>query len=267
MIPLPFEKSADYISTRLGNVHHDVAIVLGSGLGKFTKRLTNKIVLRTREIPAFPASTVPGHAGEIVSAYVADMKALIFSGRVHYYETGSAIDAAAPAIVSHHLGIRKIVLTNAAGILNTQFSPAELMLIRDQVNLTFRNVLHDLKIPMTNLHPIYSERLMALAFVAAENSGVNLRSGIYVGLTGPAYETPSEVKFCRIIGGDAAGMSTIHEALFARSVGMEITGISCLTNYSTGITLEKLSHEEVTKISALVMEKFSRLLKRFVELL
>jgi purine-nucleoside phosphorylase len=264
---LPFKKSAGFISSHFKNVEHDAAIILGSGLGGFTKYLSDKIILRTDEIPDYPRSTVPGHVGEIISASIAGKRILVFSGRVHFYETASTIDGAVTAIVSYRLGIDKIVLTNAAGILNTNFSPGSLMLIKDQINLTSRNILLDLKIPVKDLNPIYSERLTTMALAAAEDSRLDLKSGVYLGLTGPSYETPSEVKFYRNFGADVVGMSTIHEAMFARSVGMEVLGISCLTNYSTGLTAEKLSHAEVTKIGTKVDEKFSRLLTGFLELL
>jgi purine-nucleoside phosphorylase len=267
MNALPFQKAAEFISSRFANVHHDMAIVLGSGLGGFTKHFTDKTLLRTDEIPDYPRSTVPGHTGEIVSVKASDKRLLVFSGRVHYYETASTVDAAVTAIVSHRLGIDKIVLTNAAGILNEQFIPGDLMVIKDQINFTFQNVLLELKVQSRDLNPIYSEELGAKLRAAAEKSGVDLKSGIYLGLTGPSYETPSEVKFYRMLGGDAVGMSTIHEALFARSVGMEVLGISCLTNYSTGITSERLSHEEVTKIGSKVDEKFSRLLTEFAKMI
>ncbi|MGO9480791.1 MAG: purine-nucleoside phosphorylase [Candidatus Kryptoniota bacterium] len=266
-ISLPFRKSADFIFARFGNMHHDVAIVLGSGLGGFTKHLSGKATVKTTEIPEYPRSTVPGHIGEIVSGSAANKRVLVFSGRVHYYETASAVDAAATAIVSHHLGIKTIVLTNAAGILNGKFSPGDLMLINDQINLTFTNVLSDLKIPLTDLNPVYSDKLAMTALISAENSRIALKSGTYLGLTGPSYETPAEVKFYRTLNADAVGMSTIHEATFARSAGIEIIGISCLTNYSTGITSDKLSHKEVTKIGVKVDENFSRLLTGLVEML
>jgi purine-nucleoside phosphorylase len=259
--------SAEFISSRFKDVYHDIAIVLGSGLGGLTKDLSDKIVLKTNEIPDYPRSTVPGHTGEIISAKLANKRVLIFSGRVHYYETESTIDAAVTAIVSHRLGIERIVLTNAAGILNEKFSPGDLMVIKDQINLTFRSVLLDLKMPTKDLNPIYSELLAAKAFLAAERSGTDLKSGVYLGLTGPSYETAAEVGFYRRFGCDAAGMSTIQEATFARSVGMEVAGISCLTNYSTGMTSEKLSHDEVTKVGAKVDERFSRLLTTFVEMI
>ncbi len=267
MTSLPFKESSEFISGHFGNVYHDVAIVLGSGLGGFAKHLSDRIVLKTNEIPDYPRSTVAGHTGEIVSAKLADKRALVFSGRVHYYETGSAVDAAVTAIVAHQLGIKEIVLTNAAGILNWKFFPGDLMLINDQINLTSRNVLLDLKIPPTDLNPLYSKNLAAKAYQASEETNIELKSGTYLGLIGPSYETPSEVRFYRNFGGDAVGMSTIHEATFARAVGMEVIGICCLTNYSTGITTEKLSHNEVTKIASRANRKFSRLLTAFVNLL
>ncbi len=265
MASLPFQKSADFISSRFGNVQHDIAIVLGSGLGGFTRHISGKMILGTNEIPGYPRSNVAGHKGEIISATIGNKRVLIFSGRVHYYETVSTVDAAVTAIIAHELGTRNIVLTNAAGILNEKFAPGDLMLIRDQVNLTFRNVLLDLKMPVKDLNPIYSKRFAEAAFSAAEESGIDLKSGVYLGLTGPSYETSAEVRFYRSLGGDAAGMSTIHEAIFARAAGMEVTGISCLTNYSTGITSGKLSHEEVTEIGAKVENEFSRLLITLAE--
>ncbi len=267
MINRPFQKSADFIANHFGNTNHDVAIVLGSGLGGFTKHLAEKKVLPTSSIPDYPRSTVVGHDGEIVSAAVEGRRVLVFSGRSHYYESASTVNAAVTAIVSDSLGIKRLVLTNAAGILNEAFYPGDLMLIKDQINLTFRNILADLESPVTNLHPVYSEELASLAFSAAEKSSVNLRSGVYVGLTGPSYETPAEVKVYRNLGGDAVGMSTVQEAIYARAAGMQVLGISCLTNYSTGITSEKLSHAEVTDIGAQVDEKFSRLLTNLIGLL
>lgn len=263
----PFKEASEFVARRFGNRQHDIALVLGSGLGGFTKHLTDKETLSTTEIPNYPRSTVPGHSGEIVSASVGKKRVLVFGGRVHYYESASTINAAVTAIVAGELGIPKILLTNAAGILNEALRPGDLMLIQDQLNLTFRNVLSELSFPVANISPIYSDELAQLACAAAERSGVNLKSGTYIGLTGPSYETPAEVRFYRNLGGDAVGMSTVHEAMYARAVGIEVAGISCLTNYSTGITSTKLSHSEVTEIGAMVDDKFSKLLSQFIGLL
>lgn len=263
----PFPGSSEYIDRFFGGTRHDIAIVLGSGLGGFTKHLTDAVTLRTADIPGYPRSTVIGHSGEIVSAGLGGRRIMVFSGRVHYYESASTVNGAVTAIVSHELGIPNILLTNAAGILNESFNPGDLMLIKDQINFTFRNVLIDLNSLPVGVHPIYSELLAEKAYAASEKSGVNLKSGVYVGLTGPSYETPAEVRVYRNLGGDAVGMSTVQEAVVARSAGMKVVGISCLTNYSTGITSQKLSHEEVTDIGAKVDESFSRMLTEFVELL
>ncbi len=264
MTSQPFQKPSDFIAKYFGNLHHDIAIVLGSGLGGFTKHLTEKKILPTADIPEYPRSTVVGHSGELVSAMVGSMRVLVFGGRVHFYEGASTVNGAVTAIVSHALGIKKIVLTNAAGILNEAFHPGDLMVIEDQINLTFRNVLKDLKYPISNMHPIYSRELARLAYSAGEKSGVSLKGGVYVGLTGPSYETPAEVRVYRNLGGDAVGMSTVHEAIYARASGMDVLGVSCLTNYSTGLTAEILSHGEVTAIGAKVDEKFSRLLTTLI---
>ncbi len=267
MTPVPFQKSSEHIAHFFGNVTHDVAVVLGSGLGGFTRHIGDKEILRTSDIPDYPRSTVAGHSGELVSAAVGKKRILVFSGRSHYYETASTLNASVTAIVSHALGIPRIVLTNAAGILNESFYPGDLMVIKDQINLTFRNVLSEIGSPVQSLHPVYSPELAKLAFAAAEDCSVNLKSGVYVGLTGPSYETPAEVRAFQKLGGDAVGMSTVHEALYARASGLEVLGISCLTNYSTGITSQPLSHEEVTEIGNRVDERFTRLITRFVDLL
>ncbi len=264
---IPFQRSTDFIKARFKNTRHDIAIVLGSGLGNFTKHLPGKIILNTDEIPDYPQSTVAGHKGEIISAKIANKNALVFSGRVHFYETGSTLDAAATAIVSCQLGIRNILLTNAAGILNDKFSPGDIMLIMDQLNLTFRDVRIDLSIRTYAANPVYDQRLAFSAVQAAERAGVSLKKGIYVGLTGPSYETPSEVKFYKSLGGDAVGMSTIQEALFAQSAGMRVLGISCLTNYSTGISTKKLYHQEVTTIAQKTDKKFSKLIIELINIL
>ncbi|MCL5266892.1 MAG: purine-nucleoside phosphorylase [Bacteroidetes bacterium] len=264
---LPFAASADYINRYFSGVQHDIAIVLGSGLGGFTAHLSDKKILKTVDVTLYPQSTVAGHSGEIVSARLADKRVLVFSGRVHYYESASTVNSAVTAIVSNQLGIENMVLTNAAGILNESFDPGDLMLIRDQINLTFRNVVVDLGSSPEKSQRIYSEQLVSKVYAAAEKAGVNLKAGVYLGLTGPSYETAAEVKAYRILGGDAVGMSTVQEAIFAQSVGMQVVGISCLTNYCTGITSQKLSHEEVTEIGAKVDEKFSRLLSGLIELL
>ncbi len=263
-VEMPFRKSAEFISDRFGGKNHDIAVVLGSGLGGFTAHIDNKQTLPTVDVPEYPRSTVPGHSGQIMSAEVDGRNLLVFSGRVHFYETASTLNATVTAIVSHLLGIKTIVLTNAAGILNEAFYPGDLMLIKDHLNLTNRNILTDIHAPVTNLHPIYDERSALIMYSSAAESGVNLKGGIYVGLTGPSYETPAEVRMYRQLGGDAVGMSTVQEALYARAAGMNVVGVSCLTNYSTGITSEKLSHSEVTEIGKKVDDKFSALLTSFI---
>ncbi len=263
----PFETSSRIIAERFAGTNFDLAVVLGSGLGGFAKHVKVDSVISTSDIPGYPMSTVVGHGGELISAKVEGKRVLVFSGRVHYYENKSTAAAATAAIVSSGLGIKRIVLTNAAGILNQSFQPGDLMVINDQINLTFRDVLKGNNRGILDLSPIYSPDLARTAHAAGEASGVNLKSGIYIGLTGPSYETAAEVRMYRLLGGDAIGMSTIHEAIYARSAGMQVLGISCLTNYSTGLSKEKLSHSEVTEIGARVDTKFSKLLLKLVALL
>jgi len=261
---LPFRDSAEFIRRKFGDTKYNAAVVLGSGLGSLMNYLDQEDSISSEQIPGYPRSTVEGHSGMISKAHINEKNLLVFSGRIHYYEGGPPCNAAATSILSFHLGISTIILTNASGILYARFNPGDLMMITDHINLTYVDILKELKLASKKVAPIYSPAFFPIAREAAKSSGVQLKSGVYVGMTGPSYETAAEVRMLRLIGGDAVGMSTIHEATIAKYLGMNVFGLSCLTNYSTGLTPNKLSHYEVNEIGKKVSEDFSRFMIEFI---
>ncbi|RCK76698.1 MAG: Purine nucleoside phosphorylase [Ignavibacteriae bacterium] len=244
------------------NIKPKCAIILGSGLGDFAEYLENKDVIQNSDIPHYPKSTVVGHKGKLVFGFLNKKPILAFQGRIHYYETGDLNTILYPILVAHRLGIRKIILTNAAGGVNRNFHPGDLMLIKDHINLTFEtaySVLQESKYSLKGY--VYDKDLIKTAVDIADEKNIPLREGIYVGVKGPSYETASEIEMIRRIGGDAVGMSTVNEATLASLLGMKVIGISCITNYATGVTNLKLSHAEVTEVANKVKHRFSELIK------
>ena len=247
----------------------DVAVVLGSGLGAFAERLTDAVGLEYAGIPHWPPSGVVGHAGRLVVGRLAGRMVAALSGRAHAYE-GHALDRVTFATrVMGRLGVPAIVLTNAAGGINTTFSPGTLMVIDDHINLTGDNPLvgpnDDRFGPrFPDMTHVYAPGLRALADEAARAAGVPLRHGVYVGLRGPSYETPAEIRFLRTIGADAVGMSTVPEAIVARHMGMAVLGLSCITNPAAGVLPEPLEHDEVMAVARRVSDQFVTLLEGII---
>ncbi|HET6272098.1 MAG TPA: purine-nucleoside phosphorylase [Bacteroidota bacterium] len=241
----------------------DVALILGSGLGAFADSLPFPQVVPTSAIPHYPRSGVEGHRGRLVFASVEGKNLLAFQGRVHFYETSSLEATLFPIHVAHSLGVRTLIVTNAAGGINRGFSPGDLMLITDQINLTGENALSGPNGASVH-HSYYSESLIHLACNAAESAKIPLRSGVYAGLKGPTYETAAEVEMVYRLGGDAAGMSTVLEVGLAASLGMQVLGISCITNHATGISATRLSHAEVTEVGNRVKTTFAALLTEII---
>ncbi len=235
-----------------------IAIVLGSGLGDFADNLLDRVVLSTAGIPNYPQSTIVGHKGKLVFANHSKKSILVFQGRTHFYESNNLKSVLYPIHVAHSLGIRKLIITNAAGGLNRTFNGGDLMIVTDQINLTFER-LPNVASPAANLGPLYSPALIAKVEKVAAENGITVRKGVYVGLKGPSYETAAEIEMLTRIGGDAVGMSTVFEASLASSLGMEILGLSCITNLATGISPTKLSHEEVTEVGNRVKHTFAKL--------
>ena len=257
------------VSKRLGGRKPTVAIVLGSGLGPLADQVKEAVRIPYTEIPGFHVPTVPGHKGELVCGTLGGKTVLCQSGRFHAYEGHSADVTALPVRMFGALGITTILLTNAAGGVNPAFGPGTLMLISDHINLTGRNPLvgpqreGETRFPdMTNA---YDKELRVLAKRVAEERKVALAEGVYMGLLGPTYETPAEVRMVAKLGGDAVGMSTVLEVIAARARGMRCLGISTVTNAAAGISDQELNHNEVMEVAAKVGKELGRLVEGIVE--
>lgn len=248
----------------------DVAIVLGSGLGEFAEGLSDAMTTSYSEIPHWPASAVIGHAGKLVIGTLRGKKVAALSGRAHFYEGHDLQTVTFATRVLGGLGVKTIVLTNAAGGINVNFKPGTLMVIDDHINLLGSSPLigpnedrFGLRFP--DMTEVYSRQLRDIADEAARVTGVQVAHGVYVALHGPSYETPAEIRFLRTIGADAVGMSTVPEALVARHMGMKVLGISCITNPAAGVLPQPLHHDEVMEVARLVRGEFSSLLEAIVE--
>jgi len=223
----------------------ETAIVLGSGLGPFTENVPCGFSIDYTAVEGLPASAVPGHAGRFALASMGGTPLLIAQGRVHLYEGWSAREVVAHIRFMHAVGVRRVILTNAAGTLNPAFEPGSWMSISDHINLTGESPLRGGP-HFFDMSEVYSKRLRALFTDAASNSGEPLHEGVYAAMPGPQFETPAEIRMLARLGADAVGMSTVHEAIQARALGMEVAGLSCLTNWAAGLSKDPLSHEEVT---------------------
>lgn len=243
--------------------HPQVAIVLGSGLGDFADTLAGAVIIRTADIPHYPVSTVSGHKGRIILARLEDVPLVVFQGRVHFYECHSVDAVLYPIRVAHALGARTLIITNAAGGVNRQMSPGDLMAISDQINLTTEGVF-DKSIGVSRNNSIYDKELFDLAQTVSTTLGIQISKGIYVGVKGPSYETAAEVEMVYRIGGDAVGMSTVLETKLASELQMRVLGISCITNKATGIGSSKLNHQEVTEAASKARHDFVRLLNGII---
>lgn len=244
----------------LADARADVAVVLGSGLGILADALKTVATIPYEDIPGLPVSKVPGHAGRFVVSEVGGKRVLLAQGRVHLYEGWKANEVVRGVELMHSLGIRALILTNAAGSLNPAFAPGCWMMLSDHLNLTGSS-------PLTggpnffDMSEVYSRRLRALFQAAAGREGASLHEGVYAALPGPQYETPAEIRMLQRLGADAVGMSTVPEAIRARSLGMETAGFSCLTNWGAGLSPGELSHEEVTTTGRQAADRLVLLLK------
>jgi len=222
----------------------DWGIVLGSGLGSFVERLEVLASVPYSEIVGLPQSKVPGHAGRFVFGKLGEKVILVAAGRVHLYEGWSAVEVTSHVRWMNERGLRRLVLTNAAGTLNPDFAPGHWMMLSDHINLTGTSPL--LGGPnFIDMSEVYSRTARAQIRQAASAIGMTLHEGIYAAMLGPQYETPAEIRMLRALGADAVGMSTVHESIQARALGMEVTAFSCLTNWAAGIGGKPLSHHEV----------------------
>lgn len=248
----------------------DVAIVLGSGLGDFADSLGERFDVPYADIPHWPASSVIGHAGRLVGGLARGKRVLALSGRAHFYEGHPLTTVAFAARVIGALGVGALILTNAAGGINTSFARGALMVIDDHINLLGSNPLvgandERFGVRFPDMSEVYSRRLRGVADQAAAAIGLPIEHGVYVAVHGPSYETPAEIRAFRILGADAVGMSTVPEAIVARHMGVEVLGLSCITNMAAGILPEPLHHDEVMETTRRVRGQFIALLEAIVE--
>ncbi len=258
------EQAAQFILAR-ARLRPRIAVVLGSGLGSFAEELSGASAIEYRKIPHFPRSTAIGHAGRLIIGTLAGIPLAVMQGRVHLYEGYSARQVAFPIRVLSRMGIRAIVLTNAAGGINLDYGKGALVLLSDHINLLGRNPLIGLNDERLGMrHPdmtdAYSSQFRQYALEERGALGGDLFEGVYAAVTGPSFETPAEIRFLRTIGADLVGMSTVLETIAARHLGLEVLAVSCVTNLAAGITGEKITAEEVMETGVRVRGKFLALL-------
>jgi purine-nucleoside phosphorylase len=247
-----------------------IGIILGSGLGDFGSQVKNAIVIPTADIPNYPISTVQGHSGKLIFGTIENgtrqsAQLLVFQGRVHFYESNSLERVVYPIEVANALGIKTLLITNAAGGINREFMPGDLMLIRDYINLTFENPLVGKALKASErIGGYFDDELLHLAKKTAMELKISVKEGVYCWTKGPTYETAAEIRMMDKLGADAVGMSTVPEVMTAVHYGIKVLGISCITNLATGISNGKLSHDEVTDTANLVKENFTILVKEII---
>lgn len=268
---MKMKDSLKFIESKIKN-KPKIGIVLGSGLGDFTDFINNKNIINYKDIPNFPQSDVEGHKSQLIFGDIFGKDVVAMKGRIHYYE-GKGLDSVVyPIRVLCELGIEKLIVTNASGGVNKTFKPGDIMLIKDHINITGLNPLIGPNeigdgprfLDMTYA---YSKELRNKAEKVAIDMDLEIKEGVYMLFTGPTYETPSEVKLAGILGADSVGMSTVPEVILARYKGVEVLGISCITNMAAGILDKELNHQEVIEVSGKIKDKFSEYLKNIIKVI
>jgi purine-nucleoside phosphorylase len=268
-------EAAKYVQGRLGKLAPRVGVVLGSGLGAVANSVTESIYIPYREIPHFPQSTVEGHSGQLVAGRLGGAPVLILQGRVHFYEGYSPSQVTFPMRVLGSLGVDAVALTNAAGGIDPNYELGQLVALSDHINMMGWNPLVGPNEPrfatrrnsglrFFDMTQAYSPRLRALARQAAHDEGITIEEGVYVAVSGPSFETPAEIRAFRTMGATLVGMSTVPETIVARHMGIEVLGISCVTNKAAGLNALPLSHEEVFETGRLVERRLGGVLERLV---
>ncbi|KEZ51498.1 purine-nucleoside phosphorylase [Metabacillus indicus] len=263
------KQSAEFMKEKVKNLP-EIGLILGSGLGVLADEIENPVKIPYEDIPNFPVSTVEGHAGQLVFGTLKGANVAAMQGRFHFYEGYDMKKVTFPVRVLKEMGVKTIIVTNAAGGVNESFEPGDLMIISDHINNMGTSPLigpndSDLGVRFPDMSQAYSRDLRTLAKNAASELGINVQEGVYVGNTGPAYETPAEVRLARVLGGDAVGMSTVPEVIVANHAGMNVLGISCISNMAAGILDQPLSHDEVMETTEMVKTNFLNLVKKIVE--
>ncbi|AQX53854.1 purine-nucleoside phosphorylase [Bacillus sp. VT 712] len=261
--------AATYIQGKT-TIQPTIGLILGSGLGVLADEVQDAVKIPYNDIPEFPVSTVEGHAGQLVIGTIQDVPVIAMQGRFHFYEGYSLEKVTFPVRVMKELGIETIIVTNAAGGINESYNPGDLMLISDHINNFGTNPLigpndSELGVRFPDMSTAYCPKLRALAKDVASELNIAVQEGVYVGNTGPTYETPAEVRMLRVVGGDAVGMSTVPEVIVARHAGLRVLGISCISNMAAGILDQPLHHDEVIETTEKVKKQFLALVKEVVK--
>lgn len=266
--------AVDFIRTH-ASATPAIGIILGSGLGAFASQVSDAITIPYSEIPHFPQSTVVGHSGKLVLGTIGGVPVAVMQGRVHAYEGYPIDEVVFPARVLGLLGCKTLIVTNAAGGIRESLSPGSLVVISDQINLTGTNAAlgpNEPRFAMTphagqrffDMSTVYTPRLRSLAVQEADNQGFDLTEGVYLAVLGPSFETPAEIRAFRTLGADLVGMSTVHEVIIARHMGLDVLGISLVTNMAAGVVNQAIDHEDVLEIGRNVEKKFTALLTALV---
>lgn len=261
--------SADFILSK-SKYKPQIGLILGSGLGAIADQIEDAEFYNYNEIPNFPISTVEGHAGRLVIGNFQGKQVIAMQGRFHFYEGYNMQEVTFPVRVMKLLGVEKLIVTNAAGAVNKDFTPGDLMLINDHINLSGSNPLFGKNLSefgtrFPDMSNAYDKDLRNKVKEIAKNLNIELREGVYTMFTGPTYETPAEIRMARILGSDAVGMSTVPEVIVANHSGMKVLGISCMTNMAAGILEQPLNHEEVMETSERVRENFITLITNIIK--
>jgi purine-nucleoside phosphorylase len=261
-----------FLESKLGGFKPHVGIVLGSGLTRVAEKVQSPVVVKYADIPGFRTPTVQGHAGRLIFGTIKERPVAVMEGRLHSYEGYSMAEVTFPIRVLDAIGCKILLVTNSAGAIHTQLAGGSLMLIEDHINFMGENPLVGTPkgngpVRFQDMSQAYSSRLREKMMQAAAKQNLDLKMGVYLAVKGPNYETPAEVKAFAWMGADAIGMSTVPEVLVARAVGLEVVGISCISNVAAGLTSKKLSHEEVLATGSLIGDNFARLVEEFLGML
>jgi len=265
-----YQKSADYIKSRIGDFSPAVLMILGSGLGAMADLVADPVIISYRDIPGFCASTAPSHKGQFVFGRLGGQNVAVMQGRLHHYEGYGFDEVTFPVRVAALLGIKTMIITNAAGGVNRSFSVGDIMLITDHINFPGKSPLFgpnisEFGVRFPDMSTAYTPALRAIAHASAQETGCNLQEGVYYYMTGPSYETPAEIRAISALGGDAVGMSTVAEVITARHAGMDILGFSLISNMAAGILPQPLSEEEVIEAGEKARERLSALIIKCLE--
>lgn len=270
-ILVKIQEAKTFLAEKVG-FEPEVGLILGSGLGILADEIENPIKIKYEDIPHFPVSTVEGHAGQFVAGDLEGRKVIAMQGRFHYYEGYTMQEVTFPVRVMVALGIKNLMVTNAAGGANEAYIPGDLMLITDHINFAGTNPLigrnfEELGPRFPDCSEIYDKAINKEVEEIAKSQGIRLQKGVYQMNPGPTYETPAEVRMARVLGADAVGMSTVPEAVVARHAGIKVTGISCITNMAAGILDQPLHHGEVVETANMVKKTFIQLVRSIVPVL